>query len=209
MNPAAFRIAAVWLSAGCRAVLSRVTLCDPVDYSFYSLPGFSVHEIFLARILEWVAISSSRESSRSRDGTSISCVSCISGGVFYCWVIREAPDWINFTCKSIAQPLPWASLGETWAALGFCDFTMAPDLERMTNGQIHSLPNPLCNDNSHFLLMPKSCNKNIVQVLCFPHSAHSCTQENSNGTLLRGKEFPGDTEGNEIISLLVDIVCPH
>ena len=30
------------------------TLCDPMDYS---LPGFSVHGIFQARVLEWVAIS--------------------------------------------------------------------------------------------------------------------------------------------------------
>ena len=34
-------------------------LCDPVDYS---LPGFSVHRILQARILEWVAISFSRGS---------------------------------------------------------------------------------------------------------------------------------------------------
>ena len=34
------------------------TLCDPMDYS---PPGFSVHGIFQARILEWVAISYSRE----------------------------------------------------------------------------------------------------------------------------------------------------
>ena len=37
------------------------TLCDPVDRN---LPGFSVHGIFQARILEWVAISFSRGSSR-------------------------------------------------------------------------------------------------------------------------------------------------
>ena len=30
------------------------TLCDPIDYS---LPGSSVHGIFQARVLEWVAIS--------------------------------------------------------------------------------------------------------------------------------------------------------
>ena len=30
------------------------TLCDPMDCS---LPGFSVHGIFQARILEWVAIA--------------------------------------------------------------------------------------------------------------------------------------------------------
>ena len=39
---------------------SCLTLCDPVDCS---LPGFSVHGILQARILEWVAISSSRGSS--------------------------------------------------------------------------------------------------------------------------------------------------
>ena len=40
------------------------TLCDPMDSS---LPGSFVHEIFQARILEWVAISFSRRSSRPRD----------------------------------------------------------------------------------------------------------------------------------------------
>ena len=34
------------------------TLCDPMDHS---LPAFSVHEISQTRILEWVAISFSRE----------------------------------------------------------------------------------------------------------------------------------------------------
>ena len=33
---------------------SCLTLCDPMDSS---LPGFSVHGIFQARVLEWVAIS--------------------------------------------------------------------------------------------------------------------------------------------------------
>ena len=37
-----------------------------------SLPGFSVHGIFQARILEWVAVSFSRGSSRPRDWTQIS-----------------------------------------------------------------------------------------------------------------------------------------
>ena len=52
-------------------VQSCPTLCDPVDCS---LPGASVHEILQARILEWVAISSSRGSSRPRDQTHISCI---------------------------------------------------------------------------------------------------------------------------------------
>ena len=37
-----------------------------------SLPGFSVHGIFQARVPEWVAISFSRGSSRPRDGTRVS-----------------------------------------------------------------------------------------------------------------------------------------
>ena len=41
-----------------------LTLCDPMDCS---LPGSSVHGILEAKILEWVAISSSVESSRPKD----------------------------------------------------------------------------------------------------------------------------------------------
>ena len=40
------------------------TLSDSMDCS---LPGFSVHGIFQARILEWVAMPSSRASSQPRD----------------------------------------------------------------------------------------------------------------------------------------------
>ena len=39
-----------------------------------SLPASSVHGIFQARILKWVAISFSRRSSRPRDQTHISCI---------------------------------------------------------------------------------------------------------------------------------------
>ena len=52
---------------------SRVQLsCDPMDYS---LPGSSVHDIFQARILKWVAMPSSKRSFLLRDGTHISYVS--------------------------------------------------------------------------------------------------------------------------------------
>ena len=64
---------------------SCLTLCDPMDCS---LPGFSVHEIFQARVLEWVAISFSRGSSWPRDWTQ---VSCIAGWRFTLWATRERP----------------------------------------------------------------------------------------------------------------------
>ena len=43
-----------------------LTLCDPMDFS---PPGSSVHRILLAKILEWVAMPSSRVSSWPRDWT--------------------------------------------------------------------------------------------------------------------------------------------
>ena len=55
---------------------SCLTVCDPMDCN---LPGSSIHGIFQARILEWVAISFSRRSSRPRDQTR---VSRIVGGRF-------------------------------------------------------------------------------------------------------------------------------
>ena len=47
------------------------TLCDPMDHS---LPGPSIHGIFQARILEWVAISFSKRSSQPRDWTQVFCI---------------------------------------------------------------------------------------------------------------------------------------
>ena len=53
----------------CLCAQSHPTLCDPVDCS---LPGFSVHGIFQARILEWAAISYPRGSSWPKDWTPAS-----------------------------------------------------------------------------------------------------------------------------------------
>ena len=47
-------------------LLSHVWLCDPMDSS---LPGSFINGIFQARVLEWVAISFSRESSQPRGRT--------------------------------------------------------------------------------------------------------------------------------------------
>ena len=52
----------------------------------YSPPGSSVPGILQARILQWVAISSSRGSSRPRDGACFFCLSCIGRQILYCWV---------------------------------------------------------------------------------------------------------------------------
>ena len=60
------------------------TLCDPMDCS---LSGSSVHGIFPARVLEWIAISFSRGPSRPRNQT---WVSCIADGCYTMGAIGEA-----------------------------------------------------------------------------------------------------------------------
>ena len=61
-----------------------LTLCNPMDCN---LPGSSVHGVFQARILEWVAIPFSRGFSGPRDRTH---VSCFAGGFFTTSATREA-----------------------------------------------------------------------------------------------------------------------
>ena len=48
-----------------------------------SLPGSSVRGILQARIVEWVAMPSSKECSQPRDQTLISYVFCIGRWVLY------------------------------------------------------------------------------------------------------------------------------
>ena len=65
-----------------------LTLCDPMESS---LPGSSVHRISQARILDWVAISSSKWSTWLRDQTRASCVSCIGRQIFKSLSHLESP----------------------------------------------------------------------------------------------------------------------
>ena len=60
----------LWKTVCVSVTQSCPTLCDPMDCS---LAGSSVHGIFQARILEWVALLSSRGSSPPRDQTQVSC----------------------------------------------------------------------------------------------------------------------------------------
>ena len=63
------------------------TLCDPMDYN----PSCSTaHEIFQARVLEWVAMPSSRISFLIRDRTWVSDIYCRAGR--------------NFTAEPLGKP---------------------------------------------------------------------------------------------------------
>ena len=73
--------------AVCVRVQSRPSLGNPMGCS---PPGSFVHGFFQARILEWVAISSSRASSQSRDWIWNSCNSCIGRQILYHCATWEA-----------------------------------------------------------------------------------------------------------------------
>ena len=72
-------------------IQSRLTLCDPTDCS---LPGFSVHGILQAKILEWIAIPFSRGTSQPRYWT---LVSCIAGRFYTVWATGKSSCYIYFT----------------------------------------------------------------------------------------------------------------
>ena len=75
-----------------QSLQSCPTLCDPVDWS---PPGSSVLGILQARILEWVAMPSSRGSSLPRDRTWVSCVFCCAGRFFTAEQQRNPPICIS------------------------------------------------------------------------------------------------------------------
>ena len=81
------------------------TLRDPMDCS---LPGFSVHGIFQARMLEWVVISFSRWSSQPRDQTQVSRT---TGRFFTDWATREVQ--FKDAKKEAARNLPGSPEVET------------------------------------------------------------------------------------------------
>ena len=76
----------------CQCAQSCPTLFEPRDCS----PSVSgVHGIFQARILEWVAISSSRGSSWPRDWICVSFVSCMGRQILYHYCHLGSPYFLQ------------------------------------------------------------------------------------------------------------------
>ena len=95
---------------------SRVWLCNPMDGS---PPGSSVHEILQARILEWAIMPSSRESSRPRDQTQVSCVSYIAGWFFTGWATRETQEigaHVSFLIVVLSGYMPRSWIAESYGS---------------------------------------------------------------------------------------------
>ena len=63
----------------CMLLQSCPSFCDPMDCK---LPGYSFHGILQTRILEWIAMPSSRGSSWPMDQTWVSCIPCTAGRFF-------------------------------------------------------------------------------------------------------------------------------
>ena len=90
--------------------------------------GSPVHGIFQARILEWIAISSSRGSSQPRDWNCVSGISCIGRRILYhraTWVAETMLD-LHHTCFpsppgsmgkppiSVSHAVRWGHVDEFW-----------------------------------------------------------------------------------------------
>ena len=75
--------------------------CDPVNCS---LPGSSVHGILQARMLEWVVISLSRGTSRSRNWAQ---VSRIAGGCSTYWAMWDIFRWRHTHIQQIDLLSVW------------------------------------------------------------------------------------------------------
>ena len=113
------------LHCGCSVIQPWLSLCDPMGCS---PPGSSVHGIFQARILEWVAIPFSKWSSPPRDQT---WVSCSAGRFFASWATREV-KWTEVAqpCLTLCDPMDCSLPGSSvdgifqarileWVAISF------------------------------------------------------------------------------------------
>ena len=99
IKPSAATVLLRGFSCLCAKLLQAcLTLCDHMDRS---PPGSSVHRALLARILEWVAVPSSRGFSRLRDRTRISWVSCTGRLVLYYWRHQGSPQGFWVSCKCV------------------------------------------------------------------------------------------------------------
>ena len=74
--------------------------CNSMDCS---PPGSSVHGILQARVLEWVAISYSKGSSRLKDWTHVSCISSIGRWILYHHCHLQSPTTDNHVLLQLGQ----------------------------------------------------------------------------------------------------------
>ena len=102
----------MWEKVKMKVTQLYLTLCNLMDYT--------VHGILQARILEWVAVPFSRESSQPKDQTQVFCT---VGGFFTVCATREATfsnisydsnksDVLNVICFITISLLTYSDLGQ-------------------------------------------------------------------------------------------------
>ena len=135
------------------------TLCNPKDYS---LPGFSVHGILQARILEWVIMPFNRRFSWPREWT---WVSCIIGRFSTVWGTREAllavemPDIFISRDRYLQIPFILITALKSWKLFIICWILL--------HCAVLSLATWLCHKNLSFLMFWWLKNFNISDSLFY------------------------------------------
>ena len=119
---------------------SCLTLCNPMDCS---LPVFLVHGILQARILEWVAMPSSRRSSQPRDWT----MSLMSSA------LAEGPPG-----KPVSIRLIWLSLLKSYTFFFFWSNVFVAERKYVnTYKQILNFSTPFCSVGVRFIYFKGIC----------------------------------------------------
>ena len=112
------RVASNVLCVLCAQLLqSCLTVCNPMDYS---PPDSSVHGIFQARRLEWVAMPSSRGSSWPRDQIHVSCVACTAGRF-----LTTEPPGSPFYCPFLQNIMWFPKIHATFKIKYSSNYSMA------------------------------------------------------------------------------------
>ena len=112
-------------------------LCDPMGCG---PQGSSVHRIVQARILEWVAISSPRGSSRFRDLTHISCGSCTADRFFTTEPPRKPFKLLIASCFCIIFKWPGAYIVLQFSSVHLCPTLRPHGLQHTRFPVHHQLP---------------------------------------------------------------------
>ena len=156
-----------------------------------SPPGSSIHGIFQARVLEWVAISFSRGSSWPRDWTQVSHV---VGRHFTIWATREAHIWVQFSSVQLLSRVrlfatPWIAARQ--ASLSITNSRSSLRLTSIVSDAIQpfhplSSPSPLAPNPSQHQSLFQWINSSheVAKVLEFQLYHHSF-QRNPRADLLQ------------------------
>ena len=153
-----------------RSLQLCLTLCHSMDRI---PPGSSVHGILQARILERVAMPSSKESSQPRNRTYISC---IAGGFFTADPWGKPSEDISShrsfhpeECQPLQRKGSWARGWDTEPAVSYCPLRQSSQsqvldlLKKMIHLSLQRMPTPHVQKISFFTSIPEdviitSCN---------------------------------------------------